>query len=62
MSEAATEIVYFPLKPDINLEAGNDKAVLEDTLNTIARQEGLQSLYWGRQIEKQDTIQMVIST
>jgi hypothetical protein len=61
MSNDATEVCYLPLKEDIDLEEEESKAILNDTLDTIARQDGLKSLYYGKQIEKPDIMQLVIS-
>jgi hypothetical protein len=61
MSSEATEVCYLPLKEDIDLEEEETKAILNDTLDTIARQDGLKSLYYGKQIEKPDIMQLVIS-
>ena len=62
MADAITEIVYLPLKPNLDLSSGDHKAVLDDTLNTIARQKGLTSLVWGRQVEKLDVLEIVQGT
>ena len=60
MTDAITEIVYLPLKPNLNLESGEKKKVLDDTLDTIASQHGLKSLVWGRQIENPDMLEIVV--
>jgi len=59
MTDAVTEIVYLPLKPNLDLSASEHKAVLDDTLDTIARRKGLKSLVWGRQVEKPDVLEIV---
>jgi hypothetical protein len=62
MSENATEIAYLPMKPGIDLSSGEAKEAWESTLSTIAKQPGCKALYWGRQIENSDTVQMVVGT
>jgi hypothetical protein len=57
MSELATEIVYLPLKPNLDLDTN---ATWAKTLTTIAQQPGVKAAYWGRQIENPDTVQMAI--
>jgi hypothetical protein len=60
MSENATEVVYIPIKPGLDLSSGETKETWESTLNTIAKQPGVKALYWGRQIESPDTVQMLV--
>jgi len=60
MSENATEIVYIPMKPGLDLSTGEAKETWESTLSTIAKQPGAKALYWGRQIENPDTVQMAV--
>jgi hypothetical protein len=44
----ATEIVLIKLKPDVNInDAGPDKAVWEESLQTVVSQPGAQRAYWG---------------
>jgi hypothetical protein len=62
MASAITEIASLPLRADISLTSGEGKTILQDTLNTIAKQVGLKSLYWGRKIEDPDFLQIVVST
>ncbi|KAH7085527.1 hypothetical protein BKA63DRAFT_499778 [Paraphoma chrysanthemicola] len=61
MSSEATEVCYLPLKEGINIEDGEAKAILTATLDTIAKQDGLKSLYHGKQIEHPSIFQMVIT-
>ncbi|KAG9191776.1 hypothetical protein G6011_10510 [Alternaria panax] len=60
MAGNVTEIVYLPMKPSLDLSSGEAKEVWESTLSTIAKQPGCQALYWGRQIENPDTVQMLV--
>ncbi|KAH7341147.1 hypothetical protein BKA66DRAFT_434763 [Pyrenochaeta sp. MPI-SDFR-AT-0127] len=60
MADSVTEIVYLPLKEGTDLESGDAKSAWQDTLKTIASQDGLESLFWGRQIESKDTVQMLV--
>ncbi|KAI4664885.1 uncharacterized protein J4E79_003184 [Alternaria viburni] len=60
MSENATEIVYIPMKPGLDLSSGEAKETWESTLSTIAKQPGAKALYWGRQIENPETVQMAV--
>lgn len=60
MSGQITEVAFLPLQPNLDLTSGDVKAVWDDTLQTIASQPGCQSLFWGRQIEKPDVVQLVI--
>jgi len=62
MSENATEVVYIPMKPGLDLSSGEAKGTWESTLSTIAKQPGVKALYWGRQIENPDTVQMAVGT
>ncbi|KAL6705321.1 hypothetical protein ACN47E_007131 [Coniothyrium glycines] len=59
MTEQITEIVYIPLKPDLDLDAGDARRVWDASLATIAKQPGLRKLFWGRQIEDKNTLQLV---
>ncbi|KAH8727141.1 hypothetical protein GQ44DRAFT_128633 [Phaeosphaeriaceae sp. PMI808] len=56
-----TEVVYMHLKPGLDLESGEGAAVLEDSLKVLEKQEGLKTLYYGRQIEHPDILQMVVA-
>ena len=60
MSKNATEVVYMPMKPGLDLSSGEAKEVWDSTLSTIAKQPGCKALYWGRQIENPDTVQMLV--
>ncbi|KAF2470414.1 uncharacterized protein BDR25DRAFT_287334 [Lindgomyces ingoldianus] len=60
MSEQTTEIAYIPLASGLDLSSGDTQKMLEETLGTIKSQPGCKSLFWGRQIEHPDVMQMVI--
>jgi hypothetical protein len=62
MSQAVSEIAILPLHPGVNLESGEDKQILDDTLATIAKQHGFKNMYWGLKVEDPSVLQMVIST
>ncbi|KAF2024696.1 hypothetical protein EK21DRAFT_117541 [Setomelanomma holmii] len=58
MATEATEVCYLPFQSGIDLEEADHKAVLTDTLDTIAKQDGMKSLYYGKQVENPDVSQM----
>jgi hypothetical protein len=60
MSDPATEIAYLPLKANLDLESGEAKSAWDSTLATIAKQPGFQTLFWGRQVENKDILQLVV--
>ncbi|KAF1843647.1 uncharacterized protein K460DRAFT_368512 [Cucurbitaria berberidis CBS 394.84] len=60
MTDQATEIVYLTLKAGLDLESGEAKRAWDSTLVTIAKQSGLKTLFWGRQIENKDVLQLVV--
>lgn len=61
MTDQASKLAFLPLKPDLNLDDGEAKQALDSAFSTIAQQPGFKSLYWGRQIEHPDILQLVIS-
>jgi hypothetical protein len=61
MSQAVSEIATLPLRADVNLDSGEDKQILDDTLATIAKQLGFKSMYLGLKVEDPGVMQMVIS-
>ncbi|CAO2656060.1 Nn.00g048630.m01.CDS01 [Neocucurbitaria sp. VM-36] len=60
MPQQATEIAYLPLKAGLDLEAGDAKTAWNEVLTTLAKQPGLKALFWGRQVENKDVLQLVI--
>ncbi|KAH8644959.1 hypothetical protein IG631_02423 [Alternaria alternata] len=60
MSGSVTEVVYLHMKPGLDLSSGEAEEAWQSTLSTIAKQPGCKALYWGRQIENPDTIQMLV--
>lgn len=54
-----TEVVYIPLKAGLDLGNPDNKAVWDSTLATFAKQKGLNAVYWGRQVEDPDTLQLL---
>lgn len=71
MTTRTLEVAYIPLKPGLDLttttgEGGdanaNAAAAWQASLATIAAQSGVQSVFWGRQVERQDVVQLVVGT
>ncbi|KAF2174870.1 hypothetical protein K469DRAFT_612899 [Zopfia rhizophila CBS 207.26] len=60
MGPVTTEVVYVPLISGLDLATGENKKIWEETLQTITEQPGCLSLFWGRQIEHPDVIQMAV--
>jgi hypothetical protein len=48
------------MKPGLDLSSGETKEIWESTLRTIAKQPGVKAVYWGRQIESPDTVQILV--
>lgn len=62
ISGPVTEIVYIQLKSGIDLDDPSNKAILEECIGTIARQAKIDALFFGRQVENPDVLQMVVGT
>jgi len=62
MSDAVAEIATLPLRADVDLRFGKDKAAWDDTLATIAKQRGCKTIYWGLKTEDPTSLLMVIRT
>lgn len=62
MSDRVFEIVYIPLKPNTDLTSGESAEIFNDGLVTVSSQPGARDIYWGRQIERPDTIDLIIGT
>lgn len=60
MTDIMTEVIYLPLKSGLDISAGEIKIQWDDALDTIAKQPGAKRVLWGRQIEDQDTVQMIV--
>ncbi|KAI8939799.1 hypothetical protein NX059_003538 [Plenodomus lindquistii] len=60
MSARTIEVVYLPTKAGLDLSSGEAKTARDNTLNTIAKQPGVQALYWGTQVEHPDILQVVV--
>ncbi|KAL1800735.1 hypothetical protein ACET3X_001077 [Alternaria dauci] len=60
MSENVSEVVYMSMRPALYLSSGEAKEAWQSTLSTIAQVPGCKALYWGRQLENPDTVQMVV--
>jgi hypothetical protein len=59
--EATTEVIMIPLLPGLDLDTGDAKEIWDSTLSTIADQPGYQKMFYGRQVEHPDTLQVCIS-
>lgn len=59
--EATTEVIVIPLLPGLDLDTGDAKGIWDSTLSTIADQPGYQKMFYGRQVEHPDTLQICIS-
>ncbi len=62
MSRPATEIAVLPLLAGATIEdpSSNAGKVWADTLSTVSQQDGFQRAYWGRRIESQSDLQLLI--
>jgi len=60
----ATEIAILPLAVGAKVEDTDSPshAIWQSCLDTIAGQEGYQRLYWGRQVEAQNVLYLLIGT
>ncbi|KAH6629686.1 hypothetical protein C7974DRAFT_336357 [Boeremia exigua] len=59
MCGTTVQIEYLPLKGGVDLATGQDRRAWEATLDTLGKQPGLKSLFWGRQTENPDVLQVV---
>lgn len=59
-----TEVATFPIVAGADLSDTNTQAgkTWEDVCRTVARQDGFQSLIWGRELESPDVAQLFVST
>ncbi|KAF2197666.1 hypothetical protein GQ43DRAFT_444049, partial [Delitschia confertaspora ATCC 74209] len=60
MGKQVTEIVNLPLHPGTDLQSGDSGKIWTDIAGTISSQDGCQGIYWGRQIEHPDIVQLAI--
>jgi hypothetical protein len=61
MASPASEVAYLSLKPGIDLEGSTAEAdIWQEALSTIRAQKGCQRLYWGRQLEDENVLLLVI--
>ncbi|RYN63071.1 hypothetical protein AA0117_g12831 [Alternaria alternata] len=62
MSERTVELASIPIRPDIDLTASRNeaRAAWDSAMDTVAKQPGVLSLYWGLQIEHPNTMQMIV--
>lgn len=60
MTDLTTEIVYVPLKPGLDLSAGEMRTHWDDSLGILARQPGVKRVLWGRQVEDPNMAHMII--
>ncbi|KAF2846042.1 hypothetical protein T440DRAFT_433530 [Plenodomus tracheiphilus IPT5] len=59
MSGRLVEVASVPVKAGLDLSVGEAKTAWDYAVDTIAKQSGLRSLYWGFQVEHPDVIQMI---
>lgn len=62
MAPPATEIALLPLVAGADIEDPNSSAgkVWQSTLDTIAAQPGYKGAFWGRQIENNSILELLI--
>ncbi|OCK79313.1 hypothetical protein K432DRAFT_355207 [Lepidopterella palustris CBS 459.81] len=60
MPPQATEIATLPLIAGAKLDSGDIGKLWDDALNTIAKTPGYQKMFWGRQVEHPDVLQLCI--
>lgn len=61
MANPVTEIVYITLKPDISVDTPGPAAnVWQETLSTIASQDGYLGLRYGLQLENPGSLMLLI--
>jgi len=62
MPSPATEIAIFPVLVGANLEDPNSPTgkVWHSVLDTVSSQEGFQRAYFGREVEDQSMVQLLI--
>jgi len=62
MSLPATEIAVLPLKAGATVEDPSSGAgqTFQYMLDTVSRQEGFQRVFWGRRIENETDVQLLI--
>ncbi|ORY03419.1 hypothetical protein BCR34DRAFT_492426 [Clohesyomyces aquaticus] len=60
MPKQATEICIVPVVAGLDLTSGESKKIWHDGLKTITSVPGCLSLFWGRQIEHPDVVDMII--
>ncbi|KAF2752254.1 hypothetical protein M011DRAFT_455061 [Sporormia fimetaria CBS 119925] len=54
------EITSIPLKPKVDIDSGDGHKKFTTLLTLIASQPGCRTVYWGRQCEYPDTVQLVV--
>lgn len=58
----ATEIASFSLVPNSNVddESSDASEVIKSSITTVSGQEGFQAAYYGRYVEREDMLQLVV--
>ncbi|KAF2869018.1 hypothetical protein BDV95DRAFT_596689 [Massariosphaeria phaeospora] len=56
-----TEIASIPLLPGLDLTTGDTHSTWTEFLGMVAGQPGCKSVYWGRQVEHPDIVQLAIT-
>lgn len=62
MSLPATEIAVLPLKAGSTIEEPSSPAgqAFHDMLHTVSQQKGFQRVCWGRRVENETEVQLLI--
>jgi len=62
MASSTVEVAFLPFSPGTRLEDSTTiaGAIWRDTLAGISQASGFQGVYWGRQTENPDTIQLLV--
>lgn len=63
MSFSITEIATLPVKPDLDFTVdGEAKEALLAALSVIQKSKGCQRIFWGRQLEHPNLVDVAIGT
>jgi hypothetical protein len=55
-----SEVAILPLKPGADIESGELKTALDAALKYMSEAEGVQSIFYGRQVEHPDFLELSI--
>jgi len=63
MAQPVTEIVYINLQAGVDFTSpGQDAQIWQETLTTLASQDGFLAQRYGRQLEKPEVLMLLIGT